>query len=348
MRIESLLASKGDCFIVTWNHQSMHHTIVIDSGIKGTYRFIKEKLKPKSESDNPMKIDGIFITHVDYDHIGGLLNMVDDDNCPVNLDFPIYINTPELIIANNESDMVNYGHGTTLEKSLNEKKIDKKALYTSMYDKDELIIHGLKLTILSPNLEILTELKDEWTKTAIYEKYKQDSEVDGQVCSETSKLIAYNEIIEDEEELHDWKDDLINSSSMAFLLEKDGVQVLFLGDSNPFIIENALIAKGYSCQKKLKVNLVKISHHGSKFNTSKKLLSMIDCDKYLISTDGTGPYYHPHRETIIKLSEYSRTDKEQLLTIYTNYDLDKSRFITPEEEEALNLKIERKNEFSKW
>jgi beta-lactamase superfamily II metal-dependent hydrolase len=340
MKIESLPADKGDCFIVTWNDKNVVHTILIDCGIKGTYRFIKQKL------NSIININGIFITHVDYDHIGGLLNMVDDSNCPVKLDFPIYINTPELIIANNKSGMVGYDHGTTLEKSLNEKKITKKAICTSLYPKDLLVIHGLKLTILSPNQEILDKLKDKWTETAIYEKYNRDSEVDGKVCSGVYTLADYKEIIEGKEKLHDWKDDLINSSSMAFILEKDGIRVLLLGDSNPLIIEQALIAKGYSNHKKIKVNLVKISHHGSKYNTSKKLLCMIDCDKYFISTNGSGPYYHPHRETIVKISEYSRTDKEQPLTIYTNYDLNKDRFITPEEEQFLNLKIEKKNEFS--
>ena len=190
MKKDSLPANKGDCFIVAWNNQGVAHNILIDCGIKGTYRFIKQKL------NNVMKIDGVFITHVDYDHIGGLLNMVDDDNCPVNIDFPIYINTPELIIANNESDKVGYSHGTTLEKSLNEKNITKKAIYTSKYPEDTLVIHGLELTILSPSQEILDKLKDEWTKTTIYEKYKQDSEVDGKVSSGNDTLLNYNEIIE--------------------------------------------------------------------------------------------------------------------------------------------------------
>ena len=73
---------------------------------------------------------------------------------------------------------------------------------------------------------------------------------------------------------------------------------------------------------------------------------MIDCDKYYISTNGGGPYYHPHRETIIKIAEYSRQNTKKQLTIYTNYDLNKHLFISPEEEVSLNLKIEKKNEFS--
>lgn len=340
MKIESLEASRGDCFVVTWKNQGVVHTILIDSGIGGTYRFIKQKLNAVT------KIDGFFITHIDYDHLGGLLKMIDDENCPVKLDFPIYINTPELIIANNESDMVGYTHGTTLESSLNKKKINKKAIYTSLYPEDTLVIHGLKLTILSPNLEILNQLKDKWTKIDIYEKYLEESKVDGMVSNEITELKDYNTILEDKEELHKWKSDLINSSSIAFLLEKDGIRVLFLGDSNPLIIEKALIAKGVSSQEKLKVDFVKISHHGSKFNTSKNLLSLIDCDTYFISTSGGGPYYHPHRETIVKISEYSRPDKGQLLNIYTNYDLNKSRFITPEEEKLLNLNIKTKNEFN--
>jgi len=341
MKIESLQASKGDCYFLTWNHNEEKHRIIIDCGIKGTYRFIKQKLLHEKQ-----QVDGIFITHIDYDHIGGLLQMIDDSNCPIDFNFPIYINTPELIIANKESDKVNYEHGTSLEGSLNKKAIEKKAIYTSLYPDDTLNIYGLNITILSPSLKVLKELKNEWTQKSIYEKYLKDNEVDGKVSAENLKLRDYNEIISGYEDLHEWDKDLINSSSMAFILAENEKNILFLGDSNPLIVEQALIAKGYSVKNKLKVNVVKVSHHGSKFNTSKNLLSIIDCNKFIISTNGAGPYYHPHRETIIKISEYSRTSKEQPLTIYTNYKLNKKRFITLEEEKSLNLKIEMKNEFN--
>lgn len=339
MKIESLMASRGDSFIVTWTYLSNDHTILIDCGVKDTYRFIKKKLRGIS------KLDGIFITHVDYDHIGGMLAMIDDKNCPIELDFPIFINTPELIVTNSKSDKVGYGHGTALESVLNEKKITKKAIYTSLYRDDILTINGLKLTVLSPNQEVLHNLKKKWTKTTIYEKYLQENSVEGKVSQSNSALLTYDEIISAEERIHKWQDDLINSSSMAFLLENEGVRVLFLGDSNPSIVEDALIRRGYSKKRRLRVDFVKLSHHGSKFNTSKNLLSMIDCDCYFISTSGGGPYYHPHRETIIRISEYSRKDSEQVVNIYTNYDLQRSRFIGPEEEQALNLNFAARNEF---
>jgi hypothetical protein len=43
-----------------------------------------------------------------------------------------------------------------------------------------------------------------------------------------------------------------------------------------------------------------VSHHGSHGNTSPELLSLVDCRRYLISTNGQ-KFNHPHRPTISRI-----------------------------------------------
>jgi S-adenosylmethionine:diacylglycerol 3-amino-3-carboxypropyl transferase len=67
---------------------------------------------------------------------------------------------------------------------------------------------------------------------------------------------------------------------------------------------------------------VKLSHHGSKYNISDKLLKKINCKKYIISTDGS-IHSHPHKETLAKIIN-NTPDSE----LYFNYiDLAKRIFI---------------------
>ena len=93
-----------------------------------------------------------------------------------------------------------------------------------------------------------------------------------------------------------------NGSSIAFLFEINNFRILFLADAHPFVIAKSL-KEQFKCtkNKKLKIDFVKLSHHGSKRNTSLKLLELIDCSNFIISTDGYSPHNHPHKETLAKI-----------------------------------------------
>ena len=81
--------------------------------------------------------------------------------------------------------------------------------------------------------------------------------------------------------------------------------------------------KKYSEENPLEVDYVKVAHHGSKNNISNKLLDIIRCSRYIISTNGgTGNAYHPDRETIAKILYHPRRDMNTMVHLYFNYTLD--------------------------
>ena len=53
-------------------------------------------------------------------------------------------------------------------------------------------------------------------------------------------------------------------------------------------------------EKKLRLDAVKVSHHGSRGNTTRSFLDQIDCDTYLVSTDGSH-FGHPDDEAIDRI-----------------------------------------------
>jgi len=63
---------------------------------------------------------------------------------------------------------------------------------------------------------------------------------------------------------------------------------MLLGDAHPQPVINSLLDMGYSKQNPVKVDYVKLSHHGSKANTNCDLLNMIQSGNFLISSDSSG------------------------------------------------------------
>lgn len=87
-----------------------------------------------------------------------------------------------------------------------------------------------------------------------------------------------------------------NRSSIAFLLRCGTKSALFLGDAHPSPIVGQL--RAISPSGPLDVDLLKVSHHGSRRNTSPDLLAAVKASHCLISTDGS-KHGHPDIEALL-------------------------------------------------
>lgn len=92
---------------------------------------------------------------------------------------------------------------------------------------------------------------------------------------------------------------IINSSSIAFILEYNEKKIMLLADSNPEVIISELHRLFPECNMSNPVwfDCVKIAHHGAFRNNSPDLLRLIESDCYLFSTDGL-IHNHPDAATI--------------------------------------------------
>lgn len=65
-----------------------------------------------------------------------------------------------------------------------------------------------------------------------------------------------------------------------------------------------------------------ISHHGSQHNISNELLDIIECNNFLISTNGgLGRARHPQRETIANILCHPERDYSKAVNFFFNYSL---------------------------
>ena len=109
------------------------------------------------------------------------------------------------------------------------------------------------------------------------------------------KDIDYGPYYLDHLELREFDND--NDNSLVYLLNAGDLSVLLTGDIS-VRAERELIRK----YGPLSVNVLKVSHHGSKTGTCEEFISEILPDIAIIST--SGQYGHPHPETTERLNRY--------------------------------------------
>ncbi len=100
----------------------------------------------------------------------------------------------------------------------------------------------------------------------------------------------------------------VNDFSQVFLLTIGKVKILFTGDVSP-LAEQKILKKPL-----LKVSILKIPHHGSKYNLIEPFLAAIKPQIAIISVGKNNKYGHPSPEILKMLTKYHvetrRTDQE--------------------------------------
>lgn len=339
-----LKAFNGDCILIkTYTLNNKEFIILIDGGTSSTFDYsLKKELKEIT------KIDLLILTHIDSDHIGGLIKLFKNsiiDSIEIK---EIWVNHPELIHINS-GELISFKQGDTLKKLILEKKPNAKIRNIS--NEDSVInFFGIKLTILSPNKEILNVLYENWKK--IEQQTPQGNEniaLKSIINTYDINLKELNNI--DFKPNKSIEDDVVNASSISFILTCPDKTILLLADSRAEVIEKEIKALGYTTINKLPCDYLKISHHGSKNNTSNNLLELINCSNFIISTNGgSSNHKHPSRETIARIIFNKERNFDNKICIYTNYPLNDLKtkigdFITEKDLENGNWKIENKNKF---
>ncbi len=341
MKIKILPAGYGDAILVQWKSKEKPFNILIDGGIQNTYtNAILPEIKQIILQN--AKINLLVTTHIDYDHITGVLKLV---NAIKNKELPLdivkkwwfnggilldqYFHLPKdnlkaLALPNQTSQnpLVSLRQGATLEDFLT--SVQGYQSHPISNELKPVKIGEAIIHFLSPDLITLNKLAKNWHKFLQLEQSPQVKAVRPDYGFPIEQLIDFPQ-----------KKDasLFNASSIAFLLEYKDKSVLFLADATPEIylsaIQKLIETRGI---QKLKVDFVKLSHHGSKYSFHSELLKMIDCQHFIISTDGSR-YALPNKSTLAKiiLSPYRR--KNEMLYFYFNYDNPKLRSIFKIEQE---------------
>src|SRR5215213_1737907 len=82
--LDVLKARKGDCLMLHFGTKDNPHSILIDGGPSGVYRphlrprLEKVRAERELEEDQPLRIDAVMVSHVDDDHIKGILELTEE------------------------------------------------------------------------------------------------------------------------------------------------------------------------------------------------------------------------------------------------------------------------------
>lgn len=112
--IQVLPAFNGDCILIkTHTTLNKDFVILIDGGNAATFSYsLKNEIKDLSH------IDLVILTHIDSDHIGGLLKLF-KSSLAKNITFDeIWVNHPEIIAAN-KSNLISFKQGNTFIDLIN-------------------------------------------------------------------------------------------------------------------------------------------------------------------------------------------------------------------------------------
>ena len=190
---------------------------------------------------------------------------------------------------------------------------------------DELPTHqlpgGMKLTLLSPRRAELDKLKPVWVKELKRYGLEPGGRVDySRFLRGTPSTRADAAALANIDALADTPfggdGGAPNGTSIALLAEFNGARVLLAADAHaPVLVDSIKTLLRQSGDDRLKIDLYKVSHHGSQNNVSSELIELLDCPRYLVSTNGDH-FYHPDRQAMARILRYGGDRK----TVYFNYN----------------------------
>lgn len=318
-KVSALPASYGDCLWIEYGTEKDPSVILIDAGPSAP-KVLKSRLEQLAAQGKHLEL--VVVTHVDRDHIGGILNILKKDFYGAavrDLWFNGFCHLPSA----NTLETFGEKQGEQLTKLILEKDIAWNAVLDNagfmvtpeLCPKFELP-GGAKITLLSPDAEQLKTLRANWIKVCgeanLYTDVpaqtvdfgKHSLEAFGAEALNISKL-ADQPFNEDTSEA--------NGSSIAFIMEYEGKRVLLGADAYPSRILKSL--EQIMGNPPFEFDLIKVPHHGSENSVSKEFVEALNCNRYLFSSNGA-IYGHPAQPAVSRIIKYGA--KPELLFNYKN------------------------------
>jgi beta-lactamase superfamily II metal-dependent hydrolase len=308
VHVEALPASYGDAILVTYGDDRHQSRMLIDAGPANSFKKgVRSRL-------GDMHLDLLVITHVDADHIDGAIQLLLDKEATFD---DVWFNGWRHLPPSRGGR-----EGAMLDALLTGKpwnlafdggviQVPEQGALPSV-----MVAGGARITLLSPVPDGLQRLRRTWQK-ALGEVSVQPGS-----AAEALELLARTDRFDQpvrggngEVKRTLGRDQSVpNGSSIAFLFEFGRSACLFGGDAYAGVLASSL--RRLAAERdvaKIKLDLFKLAHHGSRGNITAEVLGLIDCDRFLVSTDGS-KFNHPDADAIQLISKHGGERK-----IFANY-----------------------------
>jgi beta-lactamase superfamily II metal-dependent hydrolase len=333
LRLEVLPARHGDCLLIEYEHRGDVRRILVDGGAPGVYRTaLRPRLARLARSE--LEFELLVVTHVDHDHIGGILELSLDDGMPFRAK-DVWFNGfrhlpgPDVMAGKHGEKLTDLlcGNGA----SWNRTGFDGRAVAVPASGVPQRVEldESVALTVLSPTLPQLAGLRKDWRASCRdigvrpedleearrHGRYRTLSSTApaGETASPPFDMAALlgTRFTED--------DSAANGSSIAFLLEyRNRHRILCTGDAHPSTLVESMRHLG---PEQRRLDACKLPHHGSRGNVSADLVRSVTSDAFIFSSNGER-FSHPHPEAVARVIEHGAGEP----TLCFNY---RTRFTAP-------------------
>ena len=322
--IEMLPAYHGDSLWIEWGNRGSPNRLLIDGGLSGTYNAIVNRAGERC------RLELFCVTHVDQDHVEGAVKLL--ANLPATLEIrQVWFNGWDQVSGASRlgavqgeklgAAIVNHA-GLPWNKSFQGKAV----VVPPDGNLPNFEFEGLTLTVLSPGKDQLIALKPVWERECAKAGLTPGSIEEAEEALLEDRRLRPRRLGESvdvtslAEEVYVADSAPANGSSIALLAEYDGKALLLGADAHSEVIEAGIRRLlSQRRQKRLTVDAFKMCHHGSKYNNSAALIGLLDCPRWLVSTNGD-KFHHPDRETIARVLAAHRSDDKELFFNYRSDD----------------------------
>lgn len=320
MRIEFLRAGTGDCIWISNNKKN----VVIDGGKTASAIIERYVQLPRDEN-----VDLLIVTHIDSDHITGVIALVElmmkqDEADRLK---QIWFNFPK----KEESDEYSVAEGNALSTLLLKVKDLAWCNNTSELIGNPVVVGDMKLYVLAQDYDVSEEYRP-----------KEPAELGVENADWDVGLETLVGNVDDD----DLDEGGPNSQSIVILVECGDKKVLLPGDCTPVELHKALQEYNAVYGMPMYVDLMKLPHHGSRRNITKDILEEMECSDFVISTNVNRKYCFPHKETVAKLICYRHNIDEPVNVFFNYQEVLDVLGITEEDQAKYNLRLFDSREFN--
>jgi beta-lactamase superfamily II metal-dependent hydrolase len=309
--VEALAAEDGDCLWIEWTAPDGPHRMLVDGGRTGAGLTRRLAAQPVDQRH----FDVVMCTHIDLDHIGGLLPLFRRPPEGFGVG-DVWFNSRHHLVDTRVDDTLGVDHGEELtdllegSRAWNEAFAGRAVVAPAVVD----TLPGLTVTVLAPDPGGLKRLLEHWPE--VVEEGRSGEEADD---------LPRDALGGDDDFPLDSLDELLgaryrrdpspaNGSSIAVLLTDDEGTRVLLGADAPAEPLVAALQQLATAAGRVTVDLCKLPHHGSAGNVSPALLGALDCRQWLVSTNGGPRGRHPSPVAVARI-----LDRGDRPTLWFNY-----------------------------
>jgi hypothetical protein len=283
-----------------------------------TGRGLADRLRALPESEREFEL--LVVTHIDVDHIGGVISCLVDPATRVDdvrfkdvwfnglghldgrrIPLPGLVTELEAFGARQGQEFSDWLSTQPWNAHFGRGPVVREGLPVPIT-----LCGGLRLTVLSPTLTRLAALKRSWEEDVEIALTQQSKD---QLAEAPPGLEQWGPTeppsIEDAIDLAALADERFkpdrkapNGSSIVLLVEWCGRRLLLTGDAFASDLVDGLSA--LEEPGPVRVDLLKLPHHGSRNNLSKELVAAVECPEWVVSSDGS-QFRHPDPQALARI-----------------------------------------------